>query len=138
MTFNNLNALLNHIEKDMQDVLENEVAEEVRNNMQDSIDVNVYNAYTPEYYHRRMENGGLADKDNMEATISGNVLMVRDVAPLDNGRTDYELDRIIVEGLGKQPFPRDFYGGTAERLEDNGDHIKAMKDGLRKRGYTVK
>lgn len=138
MTFNNLNALLNHIEKDIQGVLETDVAEEVRNNMQDSIDENVYDVYTPEYYQRRMENGGLADKDNMEATISGNVLTVRDVAPLDNGRTDHELDRIIVEGLGKQPFPRDFYGGTAERLEDNGEHIKAMKDGLRKRGYTVK
>ena len=138
MTFKNLDTLMTHIEKDMQKVLKNEVAETVKENMKAAIDENVYNAYTPEYYHRRMENGGLADKDNMEATISGNVLMVRDVAPLDNGRTDYELDRIIVEGLGKQPFPRDFYGGTAERLEDNGDHIKAMKDGLRKRGYTVK
>ena len=138
MTFKNLDTLMTHIEKDMQKVLEIEVAETVKENMKAAIDENVYNAYTPEYYHRRMENGGLADKDNMEATISGNVLMVRDVAPLDNGRTDYELDRIIVEGLGKQPFPRDFYGGTAERLEDNGDHIKAMKDGLRKRGYTVK
>ena len=138
MTFKNLDTLMTHIEKDMQKVLEIEVAETVKENMKAAIDENVYNAYTPEYYHRRMENGGLADKDNMEATISGNVLMVRDVAPLDNGRTDYELDRIIVEGLGKQPFPRDFYGGTAERLEDNGEHIKAMKDGLRKRGYTVK
>ena len=138
MTFKNLDTLMTHIEKDMQKVLKNEVAETVKENMKAAIDENVYNAYTPEYYHRRMENGGLADKDNMEATISGNVLMVRDVAPLDNGRTDYELDRIIVEGLGKQPFPRDFYGGTAERLEDNGEHIKAMKDGLRKRGYTVK
>ena len=138
MTFKNLNALMTHIEKDMQKVLKNEVAETVKENMKTAIDENVYNAYTPEYYHRRMENGGLADKDNMEATISGNVLTVRDVAPLDNGRTDYELDEIIVKGWGKQPFPRDFYGGTAERLEDNGDHIKAMKDGLRKRGYKVK
>ena len=138
MTFKNLDTLMTHIEKDMQKVLKNEVAETVKENMKAAIDENVYDVFTPEFYNRRMENGGLADKDNMEATISGNVLMVRDVAPLDNGRTDYELDRIIVEGLGKQPFPRDFYGGTAERLEDNGEHIKAMKDGLRKRGYTVK
>lgn len=138
MTFKNLNALMTHIEKDMQKALENEVAETVKENMKAAVDENVYDVFTPEYYNRRMENGGLTDSNNLQANVSGNVLTVRDVAPLDNGRTDYELDRIIVEGLGKQPFPRDFYGSTAERLEDNGEHIKAMKEGLRKRGYKVK
>lgn len=138
MELKNLNALMKHIEKDMQKVLENEVAETVKENMKAAVDENVYDVFTPEFYNRRMENGGLTDSNNLQATISENVLTVRDVAPLDNGRTDYELDEIIVKGWGKQPFPRDFYGGTAERLENNGDHIKAMKDRLRKRGYTVK
>lgn len=138
MTFNNLNSLFNHIENDMQNTLENEVAETVEDDMLISIHNDVYGAYSPEYYKRRMENGGLSDRNNLETSVHDGVLKVRDVAPLDNGRTDYALDEIIVKGWGKQPFPRNFYNRTEERLRDNGDHVEAMKDGLRKRGYKVK
>lgn len=130
--------MLDFIEKDMKKALENEVAETVKENMKAAIDKSVYNAFTPEFYKRRMEKGGLADSNNIQVNVSGNVLTVRDIAPLDNGRTDYDLDEIIVKGWGKQPFPRDFYGGTAENLTSHGEYIEAMKDGLRKRGYKVK
>ena len=138
MAFKNLNDLMNYVEKDMQKVLKNEVSEKVKDNMTSAINKTVYAAYTPEYYDRRMGNGGLIDKGNMEANIFGNALTVHNIAPLDNGKTDYALDEIIVNGWGKQPFPRDFYGDTVERLENNGEHVEAMKNGLRKRGYKVK
>lgn len=138
MTFKNLNDLMKHIENDVQDVLENEVAETVKDELVTSIHDDVYAAYSPEHYLRRMENGGLSDRNNLEATVRDGVLMVKDVAPLDNGRTDYALDDIIVHGYGNQPFARDFYSRTEERLIDTNDHVEAMKNGLKEKGYNVK
>lgn len=138
MTFNNLKDLLKHIENDVQDVLKNEVAETVKDDLSISIHNDVYAAYSPEHYKRRMVNGGFSDRSNLEATVYDGVLKVRDVAPLDNGRTDYALDDIIVHGYGNQPFARDFYSRAEERLIDTKDHVEAMKEGLQEKGYKIK
>ena len=138
MTFNNLNDLLKHIEQDVNDTLENEVAETVKDDLLVSIHNDVYAAYSPEHYKRRMVNGGFSDRSNLEATVYDGVLKVRDVAPLDNGRTDYALDDIIIHGYGNQPFARDYISRTEERLRDTKDHVEAMKQGLQEKGYKIK
>ncbi len=51
---------------------------------------------------------------------------------------DYSLTDIIVNGLGKQPFPRDYISQTEERLDLTKNHVWAMKQGLRRKGYKVK
>lgn len=138
MTFKNLNDLMKHITKDVTDVLQHEVADTAKSHMQEAIQTTVYDAYDPEHYTRRMGNGGLLDGDNIEAAVSGDTLTVRDVAPLDNGRTDYMLDDIVIHGYGNQPFPRDYISTTEERLIRTNDHVEAMKQGLKKKGYNVK
>ena len=138
MNVSSLDALLDRIEKDIRSTLENEVAETVKDDMQAAIQNGVYNSYAPKQYSRRKEKGGMLDRKNIESRIDGDTLTVRDVAPLDNGRTDYALDEIVVNGLGNMPFPRDFYSECADKLETTGDHIEAMKRGLKKRGYGVK
>lgn len=138
MTFNNLNSLFAHLEKEIRHTLQDEVAETVKDHMSETIQLNVYNTYSPMYYERRGEQGGLIDKRNMEATVNGDTLTVKDIAPLDNGSTKYDLDAIIEFGWGNQPFPRPFYDGTEERLLMTNDHVNAMKQGLRNRGYKVK
>lgn len=135
MTFKNLNDLMKHIEKDVTDVLKNEVADTAKSHMQEAIQADVYDIYTPEHYERRLENGGLLDSNNIEATVSGDTLTIRDIAPLDNG---YDLDDIIVHGYGTQPFPRNYVSSTAERLLKTNDHTEAMKKGLKGKGYNVK
>lgn len=137
MVFKNLDSLFKHIEKQVQDTMENEVADAVKDNIAEAVQTSVYDAYNPMYYKRRMQNGGLIDKDNMEVTEIPNGISVRDVAPLDNGRRDFSLDEIIVNGLGNQPFERDFYTETKERLSENNDHVEALKHGLKKRGFKV-
>ena len=122
MTFKNVDSLLKHIEKQVQDTMENEVADAVKNNMAEAVQTSVYNAYNPMYYKRRMQNGGLIDKDNLEVTEIPNGIVVRDVAPLDNGRRDFSLDEIIVNGWGNQPFERDFYAETKEKLSEKQDY----------------
>lgn len=137
MTFKNLNSLCRHIEKQIQDTMVNEVADTVKDNMTEAVHTSVYDAYSPQYYKRRMNNGGLSDTQNMEVTEIQNGISVHNAAPLDNGRNDYNLDEIIVYGLGNQPFERDFYAETAERLQENQEHTEALKQGLKKRGIEV-
>lgn len=137
MTFKNLNSLCRHIEKQIQDTMVNEVADTVKDNMAEAVHTSVYDAYSPQYYNRRMNNGGLSDTQNMEVSEIQNGISVHNAAPLDNGRNDYNLDEIIVYGLGNQPFERDFYAETAERLQENQEHTEALKQGLKKRGIEV-
>lgn len=138
MQFNNLNSLFGYIEDSVKETLKEDVAETVKENMAEEIQANVYNAYSPLYYKRRGSQGGLGDKSNMEAKVDGSTLTVKNITPLDNGRTDWELDEIVCKGYGNMPFARDFCGGTKERLEENGDHIEALKYGLKKRGIDSK
>ena len=115
----------------------NEVADTVKDNMAEAVHTSVYDAYSPQYYNRRMNNGGLSDTQNMEVTEIQNGISVHNATPLDNGRNDYSLDEIIVYGLGNQPFERDFYAETAERFQENQEHTEALKQGLKKRGIEV-
>ena len=133
-TFKEINSLFKHIETKIQDTMVDEVAETVKENMAESIQEKVYDAYDPQHYTRRMQNGGLIDKNNMEVTEIPDGISVRDVAPLDNKRTDYALDEIVVEGMGYMPWARDFYFDTADKLSANHEHVTALKQGLNKRG----
>ena len=139
MNFNNLNQLFNYIDDQIQDTMRKEVADTVKDNMAEAVHTSVYSVYSPEYYNRRMNNGGLSDTHNMEVTEIQNGISIHDTASLDNGRSDYNLDDIIVNhGVLGYPQGRDFYSETWERLEKNKEHTNALKQGLKNRGIKVK
>lgn len=139
MKFNNLNDLFKKIENDIQDTMINEVAENAKDEMINAVQTSVYSVYDPVEYNRRYGNGGLVARENIKVDKIDNGIMLKDIAPLDNGRTDYALDDIIVNrGVLGYPQGRDFYSETIEQMENNGRCVKALKDGLKKRGYEVK
>lgn len=74
----------------------------------------------------------------MEVTEVENGIEVRDVAPLNNGWTNWKLDNIIVNGYGNMPFARDFYADALDNLQYTGDAKNALKSGLKRRGIDVK
>lgn len=137
MEFKDTNSLLKYIEKNIQETMLDDVAEAVKDDMQEAIQTSVYRVYQPEHYRRRYGDGGLGARENLEVKEIPNGISVKDVAPLDNHRTDYALDDIIVNGLGMQSFDRDFYSETAEMLKKTNDHTEALKQGLKKRGFKV-
>lgn len=139
MKFNNLNNLFKKIEKDIQDAMRNEVSDIVKDEMVNAVQTAVYEAYDPVQYSRRYSRGGLGARENIKVDETDNGIMLKDIAPLDNGRNDYALDDIIVNrGVLGYPQGRDFYSETIEHMENNRRCIKALKDGLKKRGYKVK
>ena len=137
--FDNLNSLLAYAERDIKKVMQKEVAKAAKKNMKKAVKTAVYDKYTPLYYNRRKDNGGLSDINNMTSLPIENGIMLIDNAPLNNGRTDYRLDDIVVNrGVLGYPQGRDFYSETVEELSDNKEHMQVLKDGMKKRGYSCK
>lgn len=137
MTFNNLTDLFRYIEQRTQDTMRNEVAETVKDAISDAVDSAVYNVYQPEYYTRRGLNGGLADKGNYTVEEIQNGIVITNDTPLDSGENEPRLDDIICNGLGRQPFPRDFYSEAENELLRTQAYKEALKKGLRDRGIDV-
>ena len=86
------------------------IAEEMKNIEQEVINEVVYNAYSPTYYERRYEDGGLSDKENMEhdieETANGFIVSVKNITKGNDeyseaeGYTDGYIADIIEEGKG--------------------------------------
>jgi hypothetical protein len=136
-SFNNLNDLFKHLEKQANSVLKNEVAEEVIRTMQEKIEDEVYSVYEPRVYERQGYQGGLVDPKNIEVTVeSDNTIAVENIR-FDGDR---EVAQIVESGQGYQfdfPYngaPRPFTEKTREELQSTDRLNQAMKQGLKKRG----
>ena len=137
--FDNLNSLLAYAERDIKKVMQKEVAKAAKKNMKKAVETAVYDKYTPLYYNRRKDNGGLSDINNMASLPIENGIMLIDNAPLNNGKIDYRLDDIVVNrGVLGYPQGRDFYSETSDNLMKNGDFEEALVQGLKKKGYDIK
>ena len=112
----------------------------------------VYDAYEPEQYNRREDDGGLADRRNIMITgieiVDGAIRLTVENLTYGNDslRGSYITDT-IEEGIkanwdnsnGAWAEPRPFIEETRKRLKENPTQlIEAVKDGLRKRGLKVK
>ena len=115
--------------------------------MELAVSKEVYAKYRPMEYVRRKNKGGLTDPKNFDIQIyqqtNGNIVgYVRNTAR-GVGRA-FELDEVIVSGMGydwedskiykMQPFPRDFYSATIDRIESSRwkYHVRRL---MNKRGW---
>ena len=101
--------LMERLKKELRDITP-AIAEEMKNIEQEVINEVVYNAYSPTYYERRYEDGGLSDKENMEhdieETANGFIVSVKNITKGNDeyseaeGYTDGYIADIIEEGKG--------------------------------------
>ncbi|TVY09972.1 hypothetical protein [Paenibacillus cremeus] len=147
-TFNSLNELQKYIESQASKVLKNEVAQTVTQEMSETIKEVEYPKYVSHAenpYIRQMDDGGLSDVRNMQVeVIDDNTISIT------NERMDGTTDvaQIFATGIGytwknseiysMQPFPRNFYADTVERLLKNQKHVEAFKQGMTRLGLNVK
>jgi hypothetical protein len=142
--FNNLKDLEKYINEQASKVLKTKVAETVTQEMSDTIKEVEYPKYEPTMYERLGDQGGLSDVHNMQVeVIDDNTIQIT------NERMDGSRDvaEIFATGIGytwrnseiyhMQPFPRDFYADTVERLKQNNKHIEAFKQGMKFLGFNV-
>lgn len=161
INFTNLNELKMYIQTQINSVLKEEVVDEITGIATTMADSNVYGAYyniyshEPNMYERRYGSGGLVDPDNFEGIMPGSgVIEVRNIAKPDGAA--FNLSELVeygdgggsggakytywkgVDTVGDFRDPRPFMGPTQEELA-KGDTLKnIIKEGLERRGLTVK
>ena len=157
MICKNLKELEKELYKRINTALDTEVADTVKEVMIDHIIQDVYDVYDPTLYSRRMNDGGLMDRDNIISTIDGEGgLLVQNVTTGSpnytiGGKTytsknaDKPIAGVIETGQGYDIHgweydgkPRPFMENTHDDLEQNHYHTEALKRSLKKQGLEVK
>lgn len=149
--FSDLKSLFNHLESEAAKSLRSNVAPVARQEMSETIQEVTFSQYDPSQYVRRELRGeeGLSSIENIQVElIDDNTISVENVTTGDDDDYGEPIDEIIVTGNGytwersriykNQPYPRDFYQDTVDRLKANGKHIEALKKGMIKQGLNVK
>lgn len=155
--FKNMKELAAYLNKQIAFVMEDEVAEKVKDVQQRNIQEQVYEAYTPfQYSRRRWSNGGLGDRESMEVDVveTGNGVELT-VTNRAKGQDDnFEIAELVEYGDGyngkeytykrnrnntqnQYLEPRPFTAETVSELQMNNEHVTAFKEGLRKRGIDT-
>lgn len=143
MAFNDLESLWKYAQKEIKNVMKNEVVDVIKDVEQKVIQRVVLDAYEPTAYDRRSEMGngeeGLISKDNMVADYEeGSNFIQINVTNDTKGNTAYSystsgyIDEIVEFGEGytwkqseiyKTKLPRPFTATTQEEI-DNSDIIE--------------
>jgi hypothetical protein len=141
MQFSDPYKMFAHLEKMINSTLKQEVASEAVETMQEHVQSDVYDPYSPVMYERQGYDGGLIDRDNIEVEIkSDNTISIENIR-FDGDR---EVAQIIESGSGYtydfefNGVPRPFTENTRKELESSNRLQLEMAKGLRKRGLDVK
>ena len=145
--FDNVQKLLNHIQAKIENALEIEVLEAIKETQTDMIQEYVYDAYTPKQYIRRgPDNGGYGDPNNIHGFVENGVLRVRNLTPPNpNYRTKIKPSAYVAPAIesGKMytwysPGARPAIAKTVEELKMTKSHMKALKNGLIRQNINVR
>ncbi len=145
--FSNWKDLEAYLNKEIDDCLNNEVAETIKDEIQAGTTDVVYIPKQPKKYERRYyADGGLGDKSTMKHNASNGELTVtpnaeRNVGFSKHPGRGYDISQSlpynIIKGYGSKNTwynkPRDFIGKATENIKQNNSHVSSMKDALKKR-----
>lgn len=142
MEFNNLNDLLNYIEKNAVSALKNEVAITARKEMQRQVDEVVYSYDAAQPELRRKYDDGLIDPRNIEILASGDdSISIENIAYDGSRNVPYVVESGIGYEYGTSPEltkGRKFTNATVESLNNSNKLQIAMKDGLNRMGIDAR
>ena len=128
------------VETAVDEILETEVAETVKDIMEEKLSSVVYSYPATEnaMAMRRYANGGLQDRSNMQSRVEADhTLIVENDAPLQGTPTGDALSDVVNAGYSnyKQPYARQFVQST-EQEAASGRVAADIMSGLQRRGIT--
>lgn len=153
-SYSSIDALLADVQKDINQTLQNEVMDAVRDVELKHIKRDVLDAYTPTVYERRTDSG-IEDPNNIVGTVKDNKLTVDNVTTFNDGyltqnhgvglaymineggnsKHDYEYGFRSVEAPYAKPRP--FIDNTIEELDKTEVIEDALAKGLKKYGIDL-
>lgn len=146
-TFKSLNDFLDYLQTAVDDAVQNEVFEKIKEVLLSHIASDVYGAYPkPKMYDRRGSSGGFSDPANIVNEGSGHELRVVNITPPNplgepEATTDKNLASVIETGSGYDyfsPGARPFNENATNDLLRSGVLIDAIIDGLKRQGIKTK
>lgn len=155
-TFKTVTDLEKFLKAEISKTLKKDVFEQVKKVEQENIQDAVYDAYKPKVYKRRMyEDGLIADSNIIPVVIDNETIAVVNVAepnpytPQGRASVDKNLPELVEyghdNGHGSYDYsnggaylkPRPFTANTIDELRETNSHVKAMKDGLNRKGIKT-
>ena len=154
MKVKSLKELRKAVEKAIDNSLENEVFEVVRDEEIKSIETDVFAVYTPKIYERRAF-GGIDDEENItHDTVKNGTIKIENITEFNQeyktANEGPELAVLIEYGHGNKDYyydypssndfcdPRPFISNTRKRLKKSGKHKETLKIGLKRNNIKTK
>lgn len=136
MEFYSIEAYVAHLERSIDLVMQDQVADGIKDEIADSVSKNVY-TYEPRFYSRRVFSGGIRDKSNMQQDYdpSEKALTITEEAPwqqLYGGDTpSTDLATVIENNEIYNAPPRPFMEKAAKEYLQSGRFNKDLTGTLR-------
>lgn len=150
-TFTSFSQIETYLLQAINDSLNKEVAEQIKDEIKTGVSERIYNSGTPVSYVRRGGNqyggmgnslgtGSLSDPDEMHHTVENGTLEVVDLAK-SKMPWDRDLSEAMIHGYGSKSEwyneERDFLQTARENIKESKSHVSSLADGLRRNGLIV-
>lgn len=140
-----LAAFMAKLDAAIDSAMQNEVAKGAKEALRDAAYSEVYGAYTPIFFNRRMDAGGLSDVGQMETSYGGKTLTVQDMASWQQlyggSAPGTRLAEAIASGFAAYHFhkagPRPFHEEAEQQFAASGEFGRLLAAGLRAAGFKV-
>ena len=140
-----LAAFMAKLDAAIDSTMQSEVAEGAKKALRAAAYSEVYGAYSPEFFSRRMDAGGLSDAGQMETSYGGKTLTVQDMASWQQlyggSAPGTRLAEAIASGSAAYHFhkagPRPFHEEAEQQFAASGEFGRLLAAGLRAAGFKV-
>ncbi len=140
-----LAAFMAKLDAAIDSAMQNEVAEGAKKALRAAAYSEVYGAYSPEFFSRRMDAGGLSDVGQMETSYGGKTLTVQDMASWQQlyggSAPGTRLAEAIASGSAAYHFhkagPRPFHEEAEQQFAASGEFGRLLAAGLRAAGFKA-
>lgn len=140
-----LAAFMAKLDAAIDSTMQSEVAKGAKEALRDAAYSEVYGAYTPIFFNRRMDAGGLSDVGQMETSYGGKTLTVQDMASWQQlyggSAPGTRLAEAIASGSAAYHFhkagPRPFHEEAEQQFAASGEFGRLLAAGLRAAGFKV-
>lgn len=127
------------------DTMQGPVLDEAKKFLRAAVYSEVYGAYSPEFYSRRMDGGGLADIFYMRHNYGDKTLQVMDMTPWQQlyggARPGERLAEAIASGNSRYHFnragARPFHEEAEHEFASSGRFEDMLASGLRAHGFAI-
>lgn len=136
-------AFVARLDSAIDSTMQGPVLDGAKRQIQDTARTNVYSAYYPEFYSRRMMSGGLMDEANMVGDYGDKTLVIRDIAGWQHLYGRKYPGEMLVEAIAEGSAAYNFQKAGGRKFMEQAEKQfkpefeRLLAEGLRAHGFIV-